>query len=191
MIDKTLLLEAVNTLVRSDDAGRLFADFEAVARLPPDLPIKLSGDAAVLNPLLALRRQDRAKFDGVIELIESKREAAGAPPLRTPETPKGFDKVEYQRLFMDQKRHRERRAVLVENMRRPGRDKLIGNARLEFMRVQAAKWKEVRDAALNAARETAGRTLAKAEVQEVLSAFWQKIDRELDDAEAEIRQLKK
>ena len=191
MIDKTLLLEAVNALVKTEDASKLFESFEAVARLPPDLPVKLSGDAAVLNPLLALRRQDRTKFDGVIELVEGKREAAGLPPLRQPDTPRGFDKVEYQRLFMDQKRQREGRAATIENLRRPGRDKLIGVARLEFMRVQAAKWKEVRDEALRRAREDAGRTLSKPEVRAVLDAFWQTIDRELDAAEAEARKPKK
>lgn len=191
MIDKTLLLEAVNALVKTEDATELFESFEAVARLPADLPVKLSGDAAVLNPLLALRRQDRTKFDGVIELIEGKREAAELPPLRQPDTPRGFDKVEYQRLFMDQKRQREGRAAAIENLRRPGRDKLVGTPRLEFMRVQASKWKEVRDGALRDAREAAGRTLSKAEVRDVLDAVWQTVDRELDAAEAEARKPKK
>lgn len=187
MIDTKTLLAPVNLLVTDPAAPNLYSAMMKVSELPPEIQVELTGEAASLNALLDLFRRDREAFWSVVDLIDRKREARGWPPLRKKEAPKGFDKVEYQRMFMDQKRQRERRAAAIENMLRPERERLIGNPRLEFMRVQSGRWRKLRDSMVNAAREANGGHLSKEATQAILAQFWEKVDRELDLKEEDAR----
>jgi len=181
------LLEAVRVLIGSPNATTLYSQLLAVQRLPPALPIKLTGDAAVLNPMLALYRTNREQYDTVMMLIDDKRELKDRPLLRDPPKPDKFDKNEYQRVFMDQSRVRQRRAVAVENDSRPTKDRLIGNARLEFMRQQAKRWKVRRDQVVQAARAANGGTLDQGYYTALLEQFWAGIDAELTEMEENVR----
>lgn len=184
MYDKQALLTAINHLVLSERAETHYNLLESLLGLPVDTPVKLTDEAELLNALLELGREDRDAYGRVMELVDRKRVERGWTPLLKPE-PQGFNRNEYQRDFMYQKRQRERRAVEIENMLRPARDKLIGNDRLEFMRRTSARWKESRDKMMTAARQASGGTLTKDQVSAILKAFWERVDRELDEAEAE------
>lgn len=176
------LIEAVNALV--GEAGpALFADLTALVPTARALGARFSGERSVLNPLLSLAVSSPAQFERVIALVERKRDEAYLPPLAQGAEDR-FDKADYMRDFMQHKRERERRAVDIENMIRPAHDRLKGRARLDFMQMQSAKWKDARDRALERARETLGRRLRKDEVRDTVTAFWSTIDRELDELEA-------
>lgn len=184
-MDKQALLTGVNMLVTHNEAALLYESMTTLARLPEHLLIGLIGDAEELTPLVELRRRNPLRFDSVMELVEKKRREALLAPLNEPD--KGFDKVEYQRQFMDQKRQRERRAADLENSVRPERDRLIGNARLDYMRLQSQRWKKRRDEMMVAAREAAGGHLSKEQQGRVLQEFWGSVDAELDELEVSVR----
>jgi hypothetical protein len=176
--DKKALLVAVNTLITSPDAHELYEQLCSVAYIATRAPVKLADKAEPLNPLLALRVADQPAFDRVIELIEARREALGYDHLVKP-AERGYDKTRYMRDFMDQKRERQRLAAKIENMLRPERDQLIGNARLDFMRRQSARWKELRDEKLERARAAAGGTLSAEARKRILDQFWEAVDGDL------------
>lgn len=185
-MDKTALLNAVNALVTMQDAETLFGELTALLPAAGRLGARFTGPRAVVNPLIDLALEDPGRYEAVLDLIERKRAEAGLPPMR-PAGSTGFDKTEYMRDFMQQKRERERRAVMIENLTRPERAQLRGRSRLDFMQAQAAKWKTRRDKLLEKARKDAGRRLRKDEVDAILKGFWQTVDRELDEAEAKAR----
>lgn len=184
MIDKQALLGAVNLLVLDDAAPTFYEALTVAVQLPKHLPLGLQGQAELMTPLVELARRDRSAYEAVLQLIDKKREARGWPPL-TPPKKEGFNKVDYQRQFMDQKRQRERRAAEIENMLRPERDKLIGNTRLEFMRQTSAKWKIRRDELVDRARAAHGGQIPMEAMRALLEKFWSQVDQELDEAEAE------
>lgn len=192
MDTRTALLAAASELISRADASDLFDSLQAVARLAGKArhPVALTGSAESLNPLVELARKDFAAYERVLELVDVKRQAAGLEPLK-PAADDGFDKTTYMRVFMDQKRQRQRRAVEVENLQRPERDRLIGRARLDFMDVQAARWKAQLDARMATAREANGGTrLPKAVEQAVRAQLWASVDAELDAAEAAAKRPK-
>ena len=178
-MDKHALAGAVNALISHPDANTLLRYVNLVTKLPADVPVCLVGEAAVVDPLLQLARQDYPAFERVLQLADRKRRQADMPPLLRDK----FDGTTYQREVMLQQRARERRAVDIENLLRSEKDKLIGRARLDFMRVQASRWKELRDRMLNAERERFGGSLPKDKMREVLADFWQHVDNELDELE--------
>lgn len=179
-LDKTALLGSVNTLIASPDAHELFDKLNAVAAIATSVPVALTNGAAVLNPLLQLRTRNMEAFDRVVRMIEAKREALGYDRLVQVTRVYAYDKTSYMREFMDQKRTRQRKAADIENMLRPTRDRLLGNARLEFMRRQSAKWKELRDERLEFARVEGGGALTAAQRKQVLDEFWKQVDIDLD-----------
>ncbi len=177
------LLDAVNCLITNDDAVEFFNALTAILPNARAFDARFTGTRAVLNPLVDLAVSDSEKFASVLDLIETKRAASGKPRLQQNTQP-GYDKTDYMRDFMQQKRDRERRAVEIENLMRKPTEQLSGRARLDFMQVQSGKWKAGRDAALAAAREHAGgKRLTKPQMQSVIAAFWAKVDKELDDLE--------
>lgn len=181
-MNKEQLLGAVNVLIHSDNAAPLYEDMIALMPAAKTLGARFSDYRAVLNPLLELALPDRESFNRVVNLIERKRAEAALPPMH-PSDEEGFNKTEYMRDFMAQKRERERRAVSVENLMRSKRDQLRGRARLDFMQAQSARWKMARDHALQTAREAEGKRLSRQQVRAVLDAFWATVDQELDRRE--------
>lgn len=179
------LLAAVNVLVGGPIASELYETLSAIVRVARMHPVKLDGPAAVLNPLLALSLSDPAAYERMLEFIDNKRTAAGLEPLRPP--PPKFDKVAYQRDFMDHKRQRLRRLAEVENMQRPPKDQLVGRARLDFMDAQAAKWKARLDQAMDDARRELGSRLPRETMEQIRTRFWTAVDAELDELEAKAR----
>lgn len=182
-----LLRDAVNALATRDDVAPAFAALAPAVEFSRRYPIQLSGHAAFLNPLLDLGRDDPDALQRLLSLVESKRAAAGLAPL-VPEKDSAFDRTEYQRQFMDQKRQRTRRAVDIENMRRPERDQLRGTARMDFQDLVAAKWKKELDEIEARAREAApdGR-LSRETWTSMRQKFWSGIDKRLDEEEAVVR----
>lgn len=183
-------IEAIDALVFDARAQRYYKSMMEVTKIPEELYVGLVYPATVVSPVLQLLREDPQGFDNVMELVDSKRKDRGWEPL-TPDKPQGFDRNEYQREFMRNKRDRERRAVEIENYLRHARDKLIGSARLEFMRRVGNTWKKRRDQLLEDARAAHGGTLSQEQVRTILAKFWQQIDVELDlqqeDAERKLR----
>lgn len=177
------LLEAVNCLITNDDAVEFFHALTAILPNARAFDARFTGSRAVLNPLVDLAVSDSEKFASVLDLIETKRAASGKPRLQQ-DTPHGYDKADYMRDFMQQKRDRERRAVEIENLMRKPSEQLVGRARLDFMQVQSGRWKAARDAALAETRKQAGdKRLTKPQMQAVIASFWAKVDKELDELE--------
>lgn len=186
--DPATLLPAVTALVTRDDAAFLYDTPAAVVQIVVGAkrPVALSGDAAVLNPLLDLASVDKGAYDRVLEVVDDKRKAAGYPPLRQVDQ-SGFDKRTYMRDFMAHKRLREKRAVLIENLARSDRDQLRGVPRMEFSRVQSAKWKARLDAVTEKVRVAHGGAAPREALDLAREQFWQTVDQELDAAEEAVR----
>lgn len=184
--DTEALVTALNVLINSDDARHLYLSLMTVAGLRIAHQVWFSDDAAVLNPLLALARRNPKRLETLIEKVDAKRrEALKAPLVDAPDD--GFDKTEYMRQFMYEKRLRERRAAELENLQRDPKDRLIGRPRLAFMETQAAKWKAELDSRMKAARAALGGKRLPLETDRTLrEQFWAGIDKALDDLEAEI-----
>lgn len=181
------LPDACTVLISHPEAQALFSALQHVTRLPPELPVELSDEAAVLNPLLALYRSNRKEYETTLALIEAKRELKGRAPLAEPTGSAKFEKNPYQAGFMQEKRVLERRAVEIENDRRPGKDQLIGNARNDFMKAQAQQWNVRRKALLAAARLASGGTIRRPALKDLLQQFWDGIEAELTAMEEENR----
>ena len=186
------LAQAVNTLVERPDAAELFDTLSIVVNLVTKArrPVALTGVASALTPLLDLAVSDAEAYERVVRLIDSKRAAAGLTPLRG-QFAEGFDKVEYQRVFMNEKRYRLRRAAAIENMARPERDQMRGRARQDFCDRQAAKWKITLDTRIASARQAAdGARLAQPHLDALRVQFWAEVDATLDDLESKARRPK-
>lgn len=182
--DREALLEAVNRLVTDEGANHLYMILTEVIPMARRLGVRLHGDNAVLNPLVDLAVDHPTQYANVMNLVETKRSARGLPPLDDARTKDDqFDKTDYMRDFMQQKRLRERKAAEIENMMRPDSAKLIGRTRLDYMQAQSNKWKKQRDELLAKARKEHGR-LTKEQMNALLKGFWQRIDDELEELEA-------
>lgn len=186
MYNKDEIKDALLVLVTGVHAEQLHITLRKAIALAGQLPIKLTGDAASMNPLLWLANHDRAAFNTRMEIIDTLRVKRSLAPLNAV----GFDKNEYQANFMAQGRYRRSRASSLENSQRPARDKLKGQPRLEFERVAQAHWKKQLDAQLATARKANGGTLAKDSFQSIVSRFWSAVDVALDEKEAQLRQDK-
>lgn len=186
--DKRALLEAVNDLIQDHAASLKVTALDEVAKLKRRYPIKLTGEMAILNPLLNLMSDDPPAWEQVKRLIDTKRAVLEFEPLwPAPKKVTFADrKNEYQAKLMARIRERANRAVEIENMQRPERDRLIGNARLEFMRVTTNNWGKQRDALIAAERAAAGK-LTKPQIDAIRDKFWQSIDEMLDAKEIVVR----
>lgn len=187
--DKRALLEAVNDLIQDHAAAIKVTALDEVAKLKRRYAIKLTGELAILNPLLNLMSDDPDAWEQVKRLIDIKRALLDFEPLwPAPKKVTFADrKNEYQAKLMARIRERANRAVEIENMQRPERDRLIGNARLEFMRLTTNKWGKERDEKIAAAKTAAGGRLTKAQIDAIRDKFWQSVDEMLDEKEALVR----
>lgn len=181
--------EAVTELITSPDAPEMY---QALTRLIPlvreGVPVRLSGNAAVCNPLLALYQSNPEGFHKALAIVERKRAALGFEPLeiQTKLTTR-LKKNASQKALMERIRQRARRAVDIENQLRPERDRLVGNNRLEFMRLQTLRWGEQRNAFLEAARGPHGATLNRNAYVEAIQRFWEAVEADLEAQEAHMR----
>jgi hypothetical protein len=188
-LSREALRQACLVLAASPDAPHLFASLAAVLPVAQSHPVRLAGDAEVLNPLLDLALRDRPAYDRALALVNSRRQAKGQTALGAGSAPDGaFDKVEYQREFMAQKRQRLVRAADIENTLRPERDRLIGRTRQDFMGRTAAQWKSELDGLIERAREAPSGRLSRSHMDGIRTQFWASIDRRLDEQEAASRQ---
>jgi len=183
MDTKQYILDAANTLLNHPDAPALHKQLTDVLALPSRLKVKLADDAAVLNPLLTMARNDRPRFDRVIALVERRRLDRMLPPLVAPKEDK-FDLNAYQRLLMAERRVRMTKAADIENMRRPTSGKLVGSARLDFMRRQQSKWMERFNTRLRG--EFGSGPISKEARAQASKEFWSTVDQELTDAESRV-----
>lgn len=182
MQNRQAMLDAVNSLVAGDQTQEMFSYLLVAVGAAARAPVCLGGSAAVLNPLVELHTKNPEGYSRVLDLIDRHRAAIGRAPLTTPRQ-EGYDKVAYMRAFMDQKRERQKLAAEIENLLRPEKDRLVGNARLEFMRQQSLRWKQVRDRVLKeTAAATAGGGPLTAEMRKkTLDRFWAAIDASLQE----------
>ena len=178
--DKQAMLDAVNSLILGDQTEEFFSYLLTAVNAAARAPIRLTGAAAVLNPLVELRGSNPDGYNQVLGLIDRRRATIDRAPLATPRS-EGYDKVGYMRAFMDQKRERQKRAVEIENLLRPEKDRLVGNARLEFMRLQSVRWKAARDRVLAETAEKMGGQVTQEVRRVTLDFFWAAIDELLED----------
>lgn len=150
--------------------------------------MRLAGELAVLNPILELMLAgDDQAFSQVALLIDARRTAAGLDLMWPPEEPDKFDRVANQRRIMAERRARSGRAAKIENASRSERNRLYGNARLEFERNVLNKWGRQLEASLNAARQRNGGTLSRETTQRIRAAFWADIDDQMSADEERLR----
>lgn len=179
--DKAALAEAVETLITDADAEQMFKQLSGVYDLArKDVPVKLVGKAAILNPLLKLWVEDETVAENVIELINRKRKDRGLGPIGDAD----YMRRSYMRELMAQKRERGRRLVDLANRLLSDNDKLRGTARMEFERAHANRWYEVKKQRENAAREQLARRLSATEIADIAQNLWADVDAELDAYEA-------
>lgn len=181
--DRAALLAAVNKLVLSPTANDLYELLLEVIPPARRLGVRLVGEHADLNPLVDLAVSDPTGYANVMNLVEDRRTKAGLAPLDVARTEDAqFDKTDYMRDFMQQKRTRERKAADIENMMRPEGQKLAGRSRMDFMHAQSLKWKKERDELLTKSRQAQGK-LTRAQMRELLELYWSRVDAELDELE--------
>lgn len=179
--DLTSITEALRVLADGNQGALAFQTLLSVAETARLHPVRLSGEMDALNPLLDIFLEDEAKFTRLIALVNTARAREGYSPLVAPGAdPDRFDRTAYMRDFMDQKRVRQRRCVQIENDSRPPRDRLIGEARLRFMRETSAKWHDELETRMNTARDAQGARLPKIMVDAIREKFWRDIDVRLD-----------
>jgi len=175
--DKQALADAVDTLITDADAAALFKQLAGVYDLArKNVPVRLVGRAAVLNPLLVLWLEDEEAAERVIALINRKRDAAGLGPVGDGD----YMRRAYMRELMAQKRERGRRLVDLENRLRADNDKLKGTQRMDFERLHANRWYEVKKEREAAARAKFDRRLSTDELAEIATNLWTDVDSELD-----------
>jgi hypothetical protein len=177
---------AAKRLATTEEAVASYRMMDELLSKVPRVPAKLYGEAhSWINPLIMLLKSDPQAYEAVIQWCNKKRTDKGYTPLFS-ETP-SFDKNPYQADLMVVIRERLRKAVDIENSRRPGRDALKGLPRKQFEKEITKKWSDGRNAMLLAERERKGSRLTKVEQQALLKAYWDGIDRQLDEAERGIR----
>lgn len=183
------LLQAVNDLIFEPDPEFKRNALESAGQVRKVYPLKLTGELAVLNPLLNLMLDDPEGFTRVQALIDNKRLAAGLEAIWPQPAKLSFKdrKNEYQSEFMRVKRARSGRAIAIENMQRGEADKLEGHPRAEFDKMVTRSWNARHKTAQDLASAAAGRALSREEQRVVREAFWATIDRELDDLEEQVR----
>jgi hypothetical protein len=181
---KTMLAEAVNTLIDDTDALDLYKKMMGVHELArKGYPVRLAGRCDVLNPMLDLLLVDHDGGEAVLRLIEVKRTARGLPPLEDAEQARR----DYMRELMADRRDRLSRLVKLWNMMRPAHEQIRGPARAEFERVHGNRWFAVREEREKALREQLGRRLMAHERAALLTAFWADVNAELDELEVFVR----
>jgi hypothetical protein len=181
---KQHILDAANVLINDQDASGLFQQLLDVLLLPDKYKVKLDGAASVLNPLLRLAREDNVKFSRVIDMVELRRSARGMTALRPDPSEKKFDKNEYQRKLMAERRVRMVKAAELENLRRPPSGQLIGHARMDFQRVQQNKWSN--QLATCITNQLGTGPISKEARAKVAETFWDSVDGQLADDEAAV-----
>lgn len=181
---KAALLESMECLIEDADAISLFKQMTGVYDLArKGVPVRLVGRPAVLNPLLVLWLEDEPAAHRVIDLINRKRSALDRPPIGDQD----FNRRSYMRELMAQKRERGRRLVELVNELRSEDDKLKGAARIEFERIHANRWFEVKKERENALRAARGRRLTMEELDNIKDQLWAEVDTELDELEEFVR----
>lgn len=181
--DTEALVAALNLLVNSDAAKHLYASLTAALALRIEHTLWFADEAAALNPLLALGRRNPARLAALIGKVDAHRRAALKAVLVEPPD-EGYDKTEYMREFMNQKRQRERRAAEIENLDRSEHDRLKGIPRLEFMRTTSNAWHKEMNRRLDTARAANGGKRLPLETDRLVrTQFWQWVDAQMDAAE--------
>lgn len=177
-------MEAANLLLTNPNAPQMFAAMLEVAKLPDNLPVKLTGEASALNVLIPDYRTNRDSFDRLISLVEAKRAQYNMEPLIPLVPPKKFDKNEYQRGLMAVRRDRGLAAANTENLRRPPSAQLIGNSRLDFAKTRLTQWGKQLRAEIDAL--SGGKPMSKARRKEISEAFWSRVETQLIEDEASV-----
>lgn len=186
-MDLTEAKEAAARLVKFEEAKADYDVLDEVLTKAGNLPVKLYDTSAVwLNPLLYLYKARPQTYQTIVQWVNEKRVGKGFTPLFKDK--REFDKTDYMREFMAERRSRERRLIAIENARRADRDKLQAQSRDNYLRKVSAEWREEKDRMLDAAMaQKDGKRLTKEERQEILRLFWETIDRRLDDMENQSR----
>ena len=184
MYDTTKIKEAALTLTHSEAAPQLYKNLMDALAVSGTIPLKLTGEAAAMNPLLWLAQNDFKRFGLILDHIDTLRARAERPPLQS----QGFQNTSYMRDFMAAGRYRRGRASTLENKDRPAKDKLRGAPRMEFERTVQAQWKKQLDGHLDRARQqTPTGRITKEVLTEITNRFWSGVDTALDEKEADAR----
>lgn len=184
---KPALLEAINHLIAEHDPRYMREALDAVGQLRGSYPVKLTAELAVLNPLTLLREADPVAYAKVQALVDARRSEAGLALCWPPEGPAVFDKLAYQRRLMALRRERSGRALMIENLQRPERDKLVGTNRLEYENRQLSAWGDEADRRVALAKQAAGGKISREQINAIKQRYFESLEAELDEREAAVR----
>ena len=185
---KERLVEAANALIELPDAGDLYAALiQTHEHAAKGLPIRLSGHASVLNPLLEFMLEDFDASETIFDLVEKKRSEGGLQPLRPL-----FDRKAYMRELMAKRRKRLNHVTELTNALRSEMDKIAGASRARLESAHTQRWTNYRLGLENQKRLSLGRRLTKDERTDIIISAWKTIDAELDAFEHFVKdQLRK
>lgn len=179
------ITEAANMLVLDTDAKTLYAQMQGVLELAgKGFPVMLTGRPATLNPLILLAQTDPPAYEVVLEMVDTKRTAAGLAALSDMD----IDRRAYMREFMATRRDRLRRLVDLWNQLRSENDRIRGAARLQFEQIHGARWKDEKDRREQALREHLRRRLTMDERRAVGVKLWEDVEDELAALEQFVRE---
>ena len=162
-IDIDHTTRAVNYLIESQAYAAHIGEITKRIESWSKTPSPYGGSLAVLNPLIDIGLANRDAFERLLKLIETKRKAN--PTLK---------RMDYQRELMRQRRTRMAKAVVVHER---AHGKMSPIVRKQFERQQTISWGLRREAFLGY-----GVPLRRTDLNDMSSAFWAEIDRELDTA---------
>lgn len=185
MNQTALLAAAVNELVQAEDASSKLDAIEAITPAARRYTARLTGELEVLNPLVELAVSSPDKYQRMLVLVDEARARAGLLPLRAK---KPFDKRAWVRDTMEQRRIRERRAADIENMTRAYKDRLTGQARMNFMQAQYNRWAQrYKEMLAEAQEQVGGEHLPRPLRAEIKARWWAEVDAELDAKEEQAK----
>lgn len=169
IVERELLKDAANFLVRTNASERIIADIVRIADTWSVQPMIYEGPLSPLNTLVNLAIADRERFNRIVGLVRRTREKM--PKART---------NAYQAEFMAKTRERERKALRLHERETEAQ---TAAARLAYLAALRQRWAKARNEMLDterAAYSASGKPLPRDRRYAAIAAFWAKIDAVLD-----------
>jgi hypothetical protein len=164
---KTRVVGAVNLLILSPNYAKLVAEIRQIAADYDEHPMAYSGKLTPLNALIDVALQSTPAFDKLIELADNRRKLI--PEMK---------RTDYQRNIMQERRDRIRKVLKLHEARS---GKISGAERKTFETETQARWMKARDEYIASKGE-----LSWKDRNTAAQEFWDSIDRNLDEAIADL-----
>lgn len=166
------VVEAVNHLIEASNYAALVNEMTRIIETWDTHPMVYGGKLACLNAMIDVGLQDRAAFEKLVKLVEDKRRLH--PKVK---------RVDYQRDLMRERRARMAKALELHELQF---GTLRGAARMQEMQSIQERWARARREYIAAKGEVSWK-----ERNDAAQAFWEQVDRNLDNNLAQARKERK